>query len=202
MDNKLKNSKVCVVGYSIEVQEKLFELGFEYSGSGKKINLKSPFLFINDNGNITISNDLEYFNNHSYRKITPEYILSLEVNKKPKWEDFGEVVGYYIDDIGNIRCYSGSSFITNRNIFPTKQDAEACIALSQLLQWRDKYNDGWEPDYTDYNESKFVITFFNEEIIVTGTNRYRYVLAFKSAEIRDKFVNDFEDLIEQAKPLL
>lgn len=88
-----------------------------------------------------------------------------------------------------------------KNRFPTKEEAEACLALAQLCQLRDIYNEGWKPDWTDNNE-KFCI-FFNNEKVYSGLSYYtRHILSFKTQELRDKFLENFRDLIETAKPLL
>ena len=146
---------------------------------------------------------LNIFYNEScdFEEVSAEYILSLET--KPKWEDFGEMKGCYVGDLSEtgtiLKCKSTS---VNKNLFPTKEEAEACLALSQLLQWRDKYNDGWKPDWNDTKSLKYIIAYFMDEVCINSFSCVQRVLAFKSEEIRDKFLEDFRDLIEQAKPLI
>lgn len=133
-----------------------------------------------------------------------EQIKSLGITKKksPQWEEFAKIRGAYVDTSSRIRLYdnyyTGES---NKNIFPTKEEAEACLALSQLCQWRDKYNEGWKPDWEDKTR-KYYIHFLKNELSSATSLVTQSVLSFKTEEIRDKFLEDFRDLIEIAKPLL
>lgn len=136
-------------------------------------------------------------------KSTLEQIFFKPIeNKKPKWEDFGKINGYWVNSYCEIRDANCDSFASNKNVFPTKEEAEACLALSQLCQWRDKYNEGWKPDWKNTTTMKYAIYIFNEEIRKDKTFRAQKVLSFKSEQIRDKFLEDFRELIEIAKPLL
>ena len=121
-----------------------------------------------------------------------------------KWEDLENVNGHYADSWGDVRCYYGVNTPdhTNKNIFPTKEEAEACVALAQLCQLRDRYNDGWKPDWEDVGQSKWCIDFFQDDIREVSCLSVRRVLAFKTKELRDEFLENFNDLIEIAKPLL
>lgn len=75
------------------------------------------------------------------------------------------------------------------------------LALCQLIQLRDCYNDGWVPDWTR-NDTKYTI-HVTKNILVGGTNTFvSSILVFKTEEIRNKFLNNFKDLIKVAKPLL
>ena len=45
--------------------------------------------------------------------------------------------------------------------------------------------------------------YFNADTILSGhVFNTQYILAFKTEELRDKFLENFRDLIETAKPLL
>lgn len=136
---------------------------------------------------------------------TFEKIIFRKAERKlpKKWEDLENVNGYYADSWGDVRCYYGVNTPdhTNKNIFPTKEEAEACLALAQLCQLRDRYNDGWKPDYKD-NSVKYTLYFWEDNITQTHSTGARNLLAFKNATIRDKFLENFRDLIEFAKPLL
>ena len=74
-------------------------------------------------------------------------------------------------------------------------------ALRKLIILRDYYNEGWQPDW---NTSGFKQCIELEGEVVCGRD-HAYssrVLAFKSGEIRDKFLKDQKELLEIAKPLL
>lgn len=120
---------------------------------------------------------------------------------KPKWEDFGKIEGYYIDEICSIIEYQSESRLSNKNTWPTLEEAEACLALSQLCQWRDKYNEGWKPDWK-HSDFKYSIIVGSDAILSSSHPYNHHVLAFKTSETRDKFFEDFRPLIETAKPLL
>lgn len=86
--------------------------------------------------------------------------------------------------------------------WPNKQYAEAALALCQLVQLRDCYNDGWMPDWTDRTSDKFAIYFNANKVETTVNGATQRVLAFETAKLRDKFLENFRNLIEIAKPLL
>ena len=119
------------------------------------------------------------------------------------WEDLGAIRGFYVNVHSKIRDYEGCiSKDSNKNTFPTKEEAKACVALAQLCQLRDRYNDGWKPDWKNDREPKYVIEIFYDNI-VKRTYECRYkVLAFKTEGLRDEFLENFKHLIWVAKPLL
>lgn len=139
-------------------------------------------------------------------KSTFEKIVFKKVEKElPKcWEELGEIKGWYVDSFSDIlpcdKCNSNED--TDKNMFPTVEEAEACLALSQLCQLRDRYNDGWKPDWTDDNQFKWNIHVFKDDIYTMANLFVKKVLVFKTQELRDKFLENFRDLIETAKPLL
>lgn len=128
------------------------------------------------------------------------------LTNKPRWEDFGAVSGYYISawcEVSGITSYETDN--TNKNTFPSEEEAEACLALSQLLQWRDKYNK--EPlekwcNWDDGNQTKYGFKYVNHDLKRYSFYGLRHSLCFKTPFLRDKFIKDFKELIEVAKPLL
>lgn len=119
------------------------------------------------------------------------------------WEELGNIKGYYLTGLCDVTEVLDSTPLNkNRNIFATKELAEASIAMAQLSQLREVYRDGWKPNWDDENKEKHVIEFVSGKV---HENHY-YVtcqfLSFQSAEIRDKFLENFRDLIETAKPLM
>jgi hypothetical protein len=141
-------------------------------------------------------------------------------NELPKtWEEFCKTYNmtpneYWIGDGSELKNTYAKyrSPILDANMLPNKETAKAILALCQLIQLRDCYNDGWIPDWSKTNPtkvwwnisdiSKYTI-YFNENRITCGLETSRQqILAFKTAEIRDQFLENFRDLIETAKPLL
>ena len=139
-------------------------------------------------------------------KSTFEKIVFKKVERElpKKWEDLGGVNGFYINAQSDINPYYDSEIkgTTSKNIFPTREEAEACLALAQLCQLRDIYNEGWKPNWEDYNETKYCIEFCQGRIETIDRVNCHKILTFKTEELRDKFLENFRDLIKIAKPLL
>ena len=132
-------------------------------------------------------------------------VFKKKENELPaKWEDLVIVKGYYLDSKCFVRGYGDEPNNSNKNIFPTKEEAEACLALSQLCQLRDAYNGKPLADWCDWadDNTKYCIEICDNRISKDYYFTNKKVLAFKTEELRDKFVENFEDLILTAKPLL
>lgn len=90
----------------------------------------------------------------------------------------------------------------DRNLLLSKELAEAMLALCQLIQLRDCYNDGWMPDWIDSNTSKWAIYPYKNILKINVAFISNRILTFKTKELCDEFFENFRDLIEVAKPLL
>jgi hypothetical protein len=123
------------------------------------------------------------------------------------WDELGLIHGYYTDGFSNVfpcntpQSYTNKAYEGNRNTWPTREEAEASIALAQLCQLRDRYNGGWKPDWAD-DMTKSCINIISGRITKNPWDATQHVLAFKTPELRDEFMKNFADLIEKAKPLL
>lgn len=92
--------------------------------------------------------------------------------------------------------------MSNRKCFIKDiETAEAYVVLPQLIRLRDEYNEGWKPDWEDKN-AKHYIRGKGTGLDLGYTYGYSYILCFKSFEIRDRFFEDYKNLIEIAKPFL
>lgn len=80
--------------------------------------------------------------------------------------------------------------------------SEKYIALFKLELLRDCYRQGWKPDYTNQEEKHIIIKECNEIEINWHVTRSHYFLSFQSKEIRNKFYNNFKDLIKKAEDLI
>lgn len=89
----------------------------------------------------------------------------------------------------------------DRNLLPNQLYAKAMLALCQLIQLRDYYNDGWMPKWNS-NKIKYCIEIGADYIHTFEYKNSPRVLTFKSSTLRDTFLTNFKDLIEVAKPLL
>lgn len=126
------------------------------------------------------------------------------------WEEFCKICPQIMKDevcIGGGSCLSYYNEddirhpIYDRRVLPNKNVAEAMLALCQLIQLRNYYNDGWQPDWND-GTNKYVIVGLNNHIHKTTQYCYSSVLAFRTEELRNEFFNNFKELIETAKELL
>lgn len=138
-------------------------------------------------------------------KSTFEKIVFKKIERElPKsWEELHMIKGWFVENGSGIYEFENCFTISkNRNLFPTKEEAEACVALAQLCQLRDRYNDGWKPDWNNGKEYKYSIVINNGRPFVETYFNVQKVLSFKTEELRDKFLENFRGLIETAKPLL
>ena len=114
---------------------------------------------------------------------------------------------HFIDDYSNvkevyIKINTDRDNDSDRNVLPSKKLAEAVLALCQLIQLRDCYNDGWKPDWTCNFQEKFCIYIDDNTVNVGTYTQANRILAFETEKLRDEFLENFKDLIEIAKPLL
>lgn len=138
-------------------------------------------------------------------KSTFEKIVFKKVDDLPKsWEELEFIDGFFVSSLSDIAKIGNNTTNdeNNKNVFPTKEEAEACLALAQLCQLRDRYNDGWKPDWRTGSKIKYCITIDENKITEWQYITINRILYFKTEELRDKFLENFRDLIEIAKPLL
>jgi hypothetical protein len=137
-------------------------------------------------------------------KSTFENIVFKEVSiGLPKdWYFLEEISGFFINHDSSIGIYSvESSNKTNRHIFAKYEQARASLALAQLSQLREVYRNGWKPDWKD-NKEKYCIYFNGNKIQKEVYFSANVFLSFQDKETRDLFLENFRDLIEQAKTLM
>ena len=90
----------------------------------------------------------------------------------------------------------------NRNVFPQEKYAKAALALAQLLQLREVYNEGWQPDWGNSYQTKWTIEVSRSRLILNNSKHMNRVLSFRTEYLRDDFFYTHKDLLEIAKPLL
>lgn len=76
------------------------------------------------------------------------------------------------------------------------------LALMQLLVCREVYRQEWKPNWTKITENKYCIICNGTKITGAINATICRILSFQSAEIRDQFLENFKDLIEEAKELI
>lgn len=112
---------------------------------------------------------------------------------------------YYIDTNSEIKQHTKpipANVVFNKNVLLSQERAEEVLALMQLITLRDIYNDGWEPDWSNYDEIKYCIYGWSSTITIGTFVSDHCILAFKTEELRDEFIRNFEELIVKAKRLL
>ncbi len=137
---------------------------------------------------------------------TFENIVFKEIKKLPKtWKELGAIDGFYITTLSLINRAISSVYSTNnptgRNIFKTEEQAKASLALAQLSQLRNVYRAGWVPDWDNF-DNKFCISFNKYVAYIESLQNASEFLSFQDKKTAELFLENFMDLIEQAKPLM
>ena len=140
-------------------------------------------------------------------KVEGNKIILMESNKKlPKrWEECIAKIKdlEYIDSNGDVEEVDFNFGIVYDHINDIPKGlGKPMLALCQLLVCREVYRQGWKPDWTNATENKYcIINNFNK--IETSINAsISKVLSFQSEEVKDKFLENFKDLIKEAKELI
>lgn len=80
--NSLWGTKVYVAGKSVEIQDKLFRLGFKWANVGRVIrNVNEPYLYISEN-DLFSGHDMQDFYNDKNREISANQILELQLEEE------------------------------------------------------------------------------------------------------------------------
>ena len=121
------------------------------------------------------------------------------LDEEKKWEDFGDVDGYFVNNHSRLAHYQRDvCYHYNRNTFPTEKEAEIYgIIMPQLLQWRDKVNKGCKFDWEDLKQPKWCIIQNQIAILVSCMYTSYYPLHFQTKEIAEQFYKDHKALIDK-----
>lgn len=168
---------------------------------------------INADGTITIgevtSPEIMLYPSREQRDWTKvKYEKKKELPKT--WEEFCknyliEKTECFIDVICNLRgAREGDERQVDhdRNLLPSKQAAEAHLALMQLHQLRDAWREGWLPDWKDEFTYKYVIVIAKDEYVVQRYTFTSCFLSFQDEKRADEFLECFRDLIMKAGDLI
>ena len=121
-------------------------------------------------------------------------------NYPRKKDEYYITLNCQINSFGYDSCRNKYS---DKNILPSKQAAEAHLALMQLHQLRDCYRQGWIPDWNNIDEKRYsILPYEGGQYIIARTTFSPCFLTFQSEEIAEEFLNNFRDLIEQADDLI
>lgn len=132
-----------------------------------------------------------------------EYQIVPKERKLPKtWEEFCEINSrkqneYFINADSDIIKISAFDRLadTDKNVCPSKEVAEGILALIQLIQLRDYYNNGWKP-----KDNEWIYTLYCDH----GMWRMHFgglssncLFYFQNKEIAAKFGCLFKDLLDK-----
>lgn len=90
----------------------------------------------------------------------------------------------------------------DRNLLPSREAAEAHLALMQLHQLRDAWREGWLPDWNDGDQNKYVIAPDKGEFMIWEYHTISRFLAFQDEKRADEFKDCFIHLIRKAGDLI
>ena len=139
--------------------------------------------------------------------IKDRTILIEDVPLPTTWEE-------YVENYPNIRTEKDCAYCVEfdkvyRNKCPkhrktdctTQGIAEGIIALQQLLQLRDIYRQGWQPNWEDIHEPKFSIVIKGDDFDIDEDYIHQSMLCFPTLDIARAFMYNFERLIGTAHNL-
>lgn len=136
-----------------------------------------------------------------------EYQIVPKERKLPKtWKEFCEIYStkynneYFINNDSTILKVTATArfFDTDKNVCSSRGVAEGILALIQLIQLRDYYNDGWKPTgscatiYINDKSDPWIAV-----AAIDSTSPFR----FKSASLAKEFLSNFKDLLDKVKYL-
>ena len=143
---------------------------------------------------------------------TFEKIVFKEIDTKPKsWGEYckqqeanGET-GYYFDtdcSINEASWVGCATFNNWRNVLPSKELAEAFLAMMQLMSLRQAWIGDWKLDWKEKHFNKWCIVKSMDKFCVDVYSCLSRPLSFPTMEMAEEFSVRFKGLLEIAKPLL
>jgi hypothetical protein len=131
----------------------------------------------------------------------PDIKIEFSQDKEPKlpktWEELKMITGWIHKGNGVAKLSTlcqASEF--NKCVFATEKQAKSSLAYAQLTQLMKAYDKEWSADWGDNTPLKYVIVRRGDKLVAdTNIKDYKF-LAFESAELRDKFLENFDDLIK------
>ena len=137
-----------------------------------------------------------------------EKIVFKKKDPKPRsWEEYcnnfsGEL--FYFSNRNSIESVvtsDGMSY-TAKDYLPSKELAEAFLAMMQLMSLRQAWIGDWKPDWNDETRVKWNIICLQNQVCLCDTLIKSRVLSFPTKEMAIDFMNCFRVLLEIAKPLI
>ena len=110
---------------------------------------------------------------------------------------------YYIENstiCGGQNVYGGLCAENDKNTLPSKELAEAFLAMMQLMSLRQAWIGDWEPDWKASSTKYGILNEMNNIMIGLYYSTAK-PLSFPTKEMAEDFMNCFRDLLEKAKGL-
>jgi hypothetical protein len=161
--------------------------------------------------NITLTLDKAkewYKKGGELKEIALQAFTKSELNPLPKtWEEFcknypvkkGESYLGIRDEISIVPCDVNGNR-KYKNWIPSKESAEAHIALIQLEQLRNCWWGNWKLEWDD--SYKYAIKNLQGKTTILECSNVVAFLVFPTSEMAEEFLKCFKDLIEKAKDLI
>ena len=141
-------------------------------------------------------------------------LLESKTDKKPYGVELPKDLEdyYYVDETGRIDSLcvyveDAQKEVYKRGLaFETREEVEQYdkerILLFKLHKWAEEHNEGWFPDWEDFDEEKCTVMYDNadEKLDIYETYFYRdftKLPVFKSEEIAEQFIEEFEKEIKE-----
>lgn len=123
--------------------------------------------------------------------------LGIEPSYPTRWEDLpSTIVGYWINESSKILSANDDISESMKMVFATKAQAQSSLAFAQLSQLAKVMNAGWEPDWENDIEVKYIIEYFKGLVVVDYTSIKSHI-CFKTKELAEFSLKHHEVLWKQ-----
>lgn len=142
------------------------------------------------------------------KEIALQAFSEKELNPYPRsWEEFCEKYPIkkgesWVGSFDTIYCATNTQDRIYKNWIPSKNSAEAHLAMIQLEQLRNCWWNGWKPNWLEVNVQKYVIQKWRDKISIETAYVTHSFLSFPTNEMAKEFLECFKDLIEKAGDLI
>ena len=142
----------------------------------------------------------------TFEKIVFKKKEDTKLSKPRSWKEYCDNFKgqfYYIQDNRN---NIATSFVPNglvsayKNYVPSKELAEAFLAMMQLMSLRQAWIGDWKPDWSGERFHYCIVLLSNKYIVQQFA--IHQALSFPTKEVAKDFMNTFKDLLKIAKPLI
>ena len=109
------------------------------------------------------------------------------------------IEGYYISSLSTVNSIKSECSDEDKATFKTEKQAKAALAYAQLTQLMalPEYNGDWVADWNVVCTTKYVIKRINKSFFADEHSSIYEPISFKSKVIRNKFLENNRDLLEQ-----